>query len=130
MTVDELSAAWNSLRNAALGRGTKPNVPDKLAREVELEWWRWRSERPLFGPTADVLGSVALRKWVTRYRNLAAKVRAAGIKRLPDEPELTTLEKALQGIDKWNKNVALGLGIGAGIALVAVFAKGGGGRAY
>lgn len=126
MNIDELSSAWNEMRNAALGRGLKANVSAELAKVVAGEYERWRAARAEMGPVDDVLSAFTTRQWVTRYRNLVSKVQKEGIK-LANVLPPTTLERALQGIDKWNRNFAIGLGVGAGIVVTVIFATRGNG---
>ena len=80
MTLEELSEAWNQLRNAALGRGITPLVSQALAAKVAERYAAWREyytdpDFVQFGP-ADLSAS----SWVTEYRTLAARVKAEGIK--------------------------------------------------
>lgn len=80
MKLQELSDAYNALRNDALGKGVKPNVPQALADRVGNTYERWRTWLANAGVIDDVLADVTASQWVTDYRTLAADVAAAGVK--------------------------------------------------
>ncbi len=81
MTIDELSEAWNELRNAALGRGTKPVVSAELAQRVGADYDAWRDAlQNNQWPTDDAFASVTASRWVDRYRELLELVEGEGVK--------------------------------------------------
>lgn len=127
MKVDELAKAWNDLANAALGRGTTPNVPPKLAGEVRREYDAWRAALADEHPFADVFASISTREWVRRYRALRAKVVAAkagpsGKRAKPGvNLEKTPLETTLDALDRTGRMIAYGLvAAGATGVLIAI----------
>ena len=96
MTLTELSAAWNDLRNATLGRTAKPLVSATLANRIGVEWERWRVYYEHAGVTADLAASVAASEYVDAYRQLVDAAAAEGVKvnALPE----TNYEKARMGV--------------------------------
>lgn len=116
-SLDELSAAWNGLRNAALGRGTSPNVSPALAADVSRaydEWREWLQHAP---PIADVLAHAMAHNWVKRYRALVARVQREG-QTPTDVLPVTSVEASLKVAEKLQSNIAWGLvGTGVGVAL-------------
>jgi hypothetical protein len=91
MTLTELSAAWNDLRNAALGRGeARPiKVPLALGLEVGIAYEEWRAYLASRGPLESAIPEL---QWLEKYRALAAKVKAAGVNF--EAPPATLLEQA------------------------------------
>ena len=116
MTLDELSEAWTTLRNDALGRGVAPNVKPALARNVELQYSAWRKALMHMPPAADMMASYFSRRWVMKYRKLRAQVKASGVTVTSTLPE-TTFETLLVKSDRFGQNIALGAGIG-GVVLI------------
>lgn len=118
MTLQELSDAWNLLRNSALGRGTRPNVSEPLADEVaeaHSEFRRWLAQQgPLSGVSAELSGQ----PWIDRYRELAAAVRKEG----QWAPELvrSPLERGSEVVETTVKSVIPA----AGMAVLGVGALG------
>lgn len=102
MTITELSAAWNDLRNAALGRGTKPNVSAALAARVGSEYDAWRAYFETAPPTEDAdMPAVTLQgDWLNRYRVLVAAVQSEGVSvaALPKDASERALDSAKEGI--------------------------------
>jgi len=77
-TLQDLSDAWNALRNAALGRGVRPNVPPGLAERVATDYARWRlwyRDQDPFVTLTDIRDGVT---WIRLYRNLLTAVEKAG----------------------------------------------------
>lgn len=109
MNTAELSEAWNSLRNAALGKTTTPNVKPALARLVAREYEAWR--RQLF---ASPWKGDPMPPWiwdqVATYRRVLAKVKAAGIR-----PKKTLAPTTLEELGEWSRNFSRNLAIGLGI---------------
>ena len=132
MTVGELSALWNDLRNAALGRGVKPLVSAPLAARIGSEWDAWRAYyEQQAGPLQDLdLPTSTLEgDWVDRYRALADAVGKEGIyvKGLPLDPIEKTVAPvkaaAQAGLDVLGEGlktvlVAAAIIIPAGLALM------------
>jgi hypothetical protein len=83
MTIDELSTAWNNLRNAALGRGVVPVVSQPLADEVGTAYEEWRAHLADKSAAALLLPitptSIVEDVWVQRYRDLVAKVNGENV---------------------------------------------------
>jgi hypothetical protein len=95
MTLAELTDAWNDLRNAALGRGVTPLVPQTLATDVGTSWElfrAWRSEQLGELPVLPLSGQ----RWVKMHHDLAARVRSAGVP-VRDVPE-DALQSALRAL--------------------------------
>ena len=119
MSLDELSAAWNDLRNAALGRGVAPNVPPALAASVDRQYKAWRKALIHMPAAADMMASAYTRDWVAKYRRLLARVQKAGAgpqNVLPTTP----FEASTDFLTVFSRNVAIGLGV-AGAAVVLYF---------
>lgn len=117
MTVNELSEAWNQLRNAALGRGTKPNVSPDLAGRVAREYERWRAWRADADPTDDLMASLTARAWVDRYRKILAAVQREGKGPKPENVlAVTPVEAAMAAADRLEKSIAWGM-VGTGVAI-------------
>jgi hypothetical protein len=124
VTLNELSNAWNDLRNAALGRGTTPQVPAPLAAKVGREWTafrRWLAEQ---GVLEDIFASAVSQAWVQRYRVLLAQVRAAGA---PVETDLALEQTPLELLKdagaaalSFAEKLAWGLGALGALGLVFV----------
>jgi hypothetical protein len=76
MEIAALSTAWNDLRNAALGRSTKPLVSAPLADHVASEYSAWRAFYETAQPEADSLDDGRqLDAWAERYGALLKAVR-------------------------------------------------------
>ena len=116
MTLDELSTAWNDLRNSALGRTTAPNVPPALAATVERQYKAWRKALIHMPAAADMMASTYTSHWVTKYRRLLAQVQKAGAGPKNVLPA-TPYELGIDALTTFSRNVAIGLGVG-GAALV------------
>jgi hypothetical protein len=82
MKLQELSDAWNSLRNDVFGRGVVPTtaVPKPLADRFANTYDRWRAWLGNAGVIDDVLADATAASWVSDYRALAADLAAAGVK--------------------------------------------------
>lgn len=108
MTLDDLSQAWNDLRNAALGRGVKPIVAEPLASQVGNAYERWRQYLASAGPSQDLVPSATAWPWLQQYRELASKVSAAGVQfqALPVQP----LEQASSFYGDTVRTVAIAVG--------------------
>ncbi len=117
MELDELSEAWNTLRNDAIGRGVAPIVGPALAREFNTQYSAWRKALIHLPAAADMMASVYTRGWVAKYRKMRAKVSASGVKATSDLAR-TPMELSLEALDKLAQNVAIGAGVG-GVLLVA-----------
>jgi hypothetical protein len=83
MNLTELQTAWNELRNAALGRGVTPLVPQPLADRVGNTYERWRVWLANFPPwklqeiLIDPVTAPEPWAWLKQYRALSAEVTAA-----------------------------------------------------
>lgn len=117
MTLSELSAAWNELRNAALGRGTAALVSPALADEISDAYESFRAWLAEQGPSADLAASVTASEWVELYRELAADVRAE----LPDAQfralATTPVERAQSAVDT-GRSVLFVAAVAGAVALV------------
>lgn len=118
MTLTEFSAAWNELRNAALGRGVQPLVPEPLATDVgtAYEGFRvWVMDQPGELPVLPLSAG----PWVDKHRELAARVRAYGIavQELPRTMR-ETLEAEASTVWTGLKWLGVALGVGIPVALV------------
>lgn len=123
MTIEQLSTAWNNLRNAALGRGVTPIVSPELAIEVGTQYEAWRAYLadksaaawiPL-SPTSFVED-----EWVQRYRALVAKVQAENVT-VPDVLPPTLAEKAKGQAKDIGKQVAIAVASGLVVAGVMYY---------
>jgi len=127
VTLDELNECWNELRNAALGRGVTPNVPPKLAKELGVEYERWKVALADANPLADAFASVSGRKWVESYRRFLKRVRKKGV-----EPKKTLAETPLEAVsttvDKLSRNIAIGAGVAGVVLVTLILYRGIGGR--
>jgi len=79
MTLQELSDAWNELRNATLGRGVTPNVSAPLATRVANTYERWRSWLANATPLTDIAADLTAAGWLDEYRQLVAAAKAEGV---------------------------------------------------
>lgn len=113
MDLNELSNAWNELRNAAWGRGTQPAVPLALADRIGREWQSFRDWLAEQGVLEDVFASLSASKWVARYRQLALELRTAG-GTLDHSVELE--ETPLEKLKDAGSGFTRGLGIAAVVA--------------
>ncbi len=117
MELDELSEAWNTLRNDAIGRGVAPIVGPALAREFNAQYSAWRKALIHMPAAADMMASVYTRGWVAKYRRLRAKVSGSGVK-VTSSLAQTPFEQGLVAVDKLGHNIAIGAGVG-GVLLIA-----------
>ncbi len=127
MNLDELSEAWNTLRNDALGQGVAPKVGPALAKRVARDYRAWRKAMMSMPAAADMMTSVYTRKWVHRYRLLVQLVRDDGIK-VTEPLAATPFEQTLSTVDTWGRNVAIGAGIGGILLIGFILATRGGNR--
>jgi NAD-specific glutamate dehydrogenase len=88
VTLIELSAAYNDLRNATLGRGVKPLVSAALAERVGVAYEKWRAYYGSAGVQADLAASVTASEYVDAYRALVDAAASEGVKvnALPTTP--------------------------------------------
>lgn len=121
-TVQQLSDAWNALRNAALGRGSSlpPGMPSELADDVGAAYDAWRAWLAEQGALGEAQREITLlgdgRAWADRYEDLAAKVTRATGKPLPLAPSSPVEQAIAQGAGKLAP-IAIALGVGAGVVL-------------
>lgn len=127
MNLDELSEAWNTLRNDALGQGVVPNVGPALAKEVAREYAAWRKALKHMPAAADMMASVYTRGWVTKFRRLRAKVKSSGVKVTAKLPQ-TPFEQGLIALDTFGRNIAIGAGVGGVLIIGFILATRGGRR--
>lgn len=126
--LDELSDAWNKLRNKALGQGLAPNVPQALADQVGREYERFREFRRTAKPETDMFLDVAASKEIARYERMLAKTEAAGI--VFDQHEILTsspLQKMAQNLPSPGtlaRNIAIGFGVAGAVVLTWFAVKG------
>lgn len=82
MTLQQLSDAWNALRNAALGRTAQAAVPAQLAEQVGRAWEAFSAWLADQGPFSEVLGRLVgdsdAAQWVELYNELRVQVAAQG----------------------------------------------------
>lgn len=78
MTIAELTQAWDDLRNAALGRGTMPNVSRALAETVGRYYEEFRAWLADAGPLEELAPSITAAQWIGRYRALWNMLQAEG----------------------------------------------------
>lgn len=116
MTLTELNSAWQSLRNAALGRsGFEQHVSSELASRFTQAYAGWRQWYEQAGVTPEAFGSThpEVLGWIKRYRDLAFDMRREGLQ-LPELGETAGEQLA---------DVAGGIGKAlAAIAAIAVLA--------
>lgn len=128
MNLQELSDAWNNLRNDALGRGTQPLVSAALAQKVGNTYERFKVWLGNAGVIDDVLADALAHGWVDQYRDLAKSVQAEG--KLKTAPLPTTFGEIVattaQGVANLGSAVIL---IAAAIGLPLLFVVMGGARA-
>lgn len=95
MQLQELSDAWNRLRNAAQGRGVDPVVSSELADLITSEHERFRvwllDQGPLDELAQQTVSNEPQRDWVRRYNQLRSMVDAEGKPTPPELEEPTTL---------------------------------------
>ena len=127
-TIQQLSEAWNALRNAALGRGTAlpAGMPSELADEVGLafEQWRiWLDEQSALGEAQhEITLAGEGREWADRYAALAKEVSAATGKPLPETPVAPVERVATQTVEAikpWASLVLVGAGVGLAVAALS-----------
>lgn len=78
MKLQELSDAFNALRNDAIGRGTAPLASAALAAKVGNVYERFRVYLANAGVLDDVFADVTALGWVKQYQALAAELQAEG----------------------------------------------------
>lgn len=123
-TVQQLSNAWNELRNAALGRGVQlpAGMSSELADEVGDAYDRWRAWLSEQGALAEAQREITLigdgREWADRYEALAEQVTRATGKRLPLAPS-SPIEQAAEQIGTKLTPWALLVFAGAGVVIAA-----------
>jgi hypothetical protein len=121
-TVQQLSNAWNELRNAALGRGVAlpAGMNSELADEVAHAWEQWRAWLAEQGALAEAQREITLlgdaREWADRYEGLAEQVTKATGKRLPLAPS-SPVEQVISQAAGIASPAALALLVGAGVVL-------------
>lgn len=96
MKLQELSDAFNALRNDALGRGTTPLVSPLLAAKVANVYERWRTYLGNAGVLDDVFADVTAAGWVKQYQALAAEVQGEG--KLKTAPTGLNFKSKLQDV--------------------------------
>jgi len=96
MKLADLSAAWNRLRDRALGRAASPSskISPELAQRIGDEFNAWRTWYLSAGSLEDVAASVAAHEWVSRYNVLAAELTAEGIATSPVATAVESGKKA------------------------------------
>lgn len=122
MTLTDLSDAWNVLRNAALGRGTKPIASPALADKIGNAYERWRKWLETASPVQDIVPSATAWSWLQEYRALVAEAMAEGIKvdALPGQP----LEAVASFASTTITTVAIAVAaIGLPVVALMLFAK-------
>lgn len=123
-TVQQLSDAWNQLRNAALGRGTQlpAGMSSELADEVADAWEDWRAWLVEQGALAEAQREITLlgdgRDWADRYEELAAEVTRATGKRLPSAPS-SPVEQVVSQAAAIASPFALALFVGVGVVFAS-----------
>jgi hypothetical protein len=117
MTLNELSDAWNALRNSTLGRGTNSRVPEPLADRIGRRYEAFRAWLADEGPSGDILTSYTARKWIGEYRSLLEAAQRAGAR--PEHVlELTATEAAHAAAVALKRSATFGLfGVGVGVGL-------------
>lgn len=122
MTLAELSAAWNKLRDKALGRAASPTsgISADLADRIGKEFEQWRVWYLSAGSLEDTVASIAAHEWVSRYNVLAAELKAEGI---AIAPVTTPVESAKRGAKRAGAAAAeLGGELGTGaLVLLALW---------
>lgn len=126
MTPDELSKAWNKLRNAALGRGMSPNVPPALAARVEREWKAWRKAH--LTPDFKIAAPTFTYRWTKRYKSLLKAVQRAGAGKKIEVPFKTPLEELGDSFSNFGRNIAITVGVVGGVYVLIALVTSGGGR--
>lgn len=115
MTVDQLSALYNRLRNAALGRGVTPNVSPELAERVGRAYEAWREFAT--GPASALADVAQMRPHVEAYNRLRAAVaKELDADKLPPKADtssaLDPFERAAESGKVVLGLVAIGIGLG------------------
>lgn len=124
MTINDLNKAWNDLRNAALGKGTHPNVPKALAERLGRAYEQWRTFFEGRHFSADDLNMPAITfsdetsNWLDIYRRFILEVKHAGI-------DLTTVELPPDAGEKAVANLGNFLGDAKYIAVALLVVLGG-----
>lgn len=111
MKLQELSDAYNALRNDALGRGTQPLVSPALALRVGNTYDRFKAWLATAGVIDDMLADATAHGWVDEYRALASAVLAEGVK--ISAPMPTTFGEVVA------KTAASAAGFGQALLIVA-----------
>ena len=120
-SLEELSRAWQSLRDKLLGRsGTEQNGGAELAARFTKSYERFRAFYEGAGPLDDVLGNVGAREHVEELRALQQLASSKGLK-----PDYALPETALETIGSIGQNVLLGVVMfGAGVLLFTAIKNG------
>ena len=115
--LDELAAAWNTLRNDILGRGlaTPEGVPASLIEEVGKEYVAWRAwyedaAKSFLDVAAVHFGSEfsrGLAVWTKKYQDLRAKAVATGRVAAPEIEKVSDIDLG-QKLEDWAMYGALG----------------------
>lgn len=127
MKLQELSDAWNNLRNDALGRGTQPLVSQALADRVGNAYERFKTWLGNAGVLDDVLADAVAHGWVDQYRELAKAVQGEG--KLKTAPLPTTFGEIVASTAQGIANVgSAAILIVAAISLPLLFVMMGGAR--
>jgi len=102
MKLADLSAAWNRLRDRALGRAASPSskITPELATRIGNEFNAWRTWYLSAGSLEDMAASVAAHEWVSRYNVLAAELTAEGIATSPIATAVESGKKAARAIEQ------------------------------
>ena len=122
MTPDELSKAWNELRNAALGRGVSPNVSPALAARVAREWEGWRKAH--LTPGFKVAAPTFTYRWTKRYRSLLRAVHKEGAAKKIDLPFKTPMEELGDSFTNFGRNIAITAGVVGGVYVIIALSRG------
>jgi hypothetical protein len=119
VTLQQLSDAWNALRNAAQGRGVVAPAPAELAAEVAREHEAFRAWVLALGPfdtiKLELVNGAELEHWVKLYNALRARVAAVGIV-VP--AELSEPRSALGELGDTARTALWVAALGAGLAIV------------
>lgn len=118
-SIDELSAAWNKLRNAALGRGTTPKVKPELAKRVGDTFEAWRRWQESIGPLDTLFAQAAytdnLKQWQARGEALRAEVEAELGVKLPAFPDPVAQQVVTHALETVLPTVGLLVAAGVGL---------------
>src|SRR5438477_7032930 len=103
MTLAELSAAWDALRNKVLGRSVAPidqHLSPELLARVGSEYEAWRQWYLAAGSLEDLAGSLGAQEWVSRYNVLAAEIQAEGLATAPLDTVIESVKKGAAAAGK------------------------------